>query len=113
MLVLRFCHKTGGVRLGANCSKYWYPGIPAKLSVALLTAFYEVLTTMASGALLAAVLLALGPPHSFGAEGWQPMYLGLLLLAVCGLPLLPGVFNRVVALMARRFQSVQGHAPRR
>jgi len=86
-------------------------GPEVKLSVALITTFYEVLTTMASGALLAAVLFTVQPPHLLeGGEGdaWTPVFAGLLLLAVCVVPLLPGVFNRVVGLLARRFRNVEG-----
>jgi glycosyltransferase 2 family protein len=77
-------------------------GPEVKLSIALIATFYEVLTTMASGALLAAVLFTLWPPRLFG--DWNPAWLGLLLLTACGLPILPGVFNRVVSLLARRLR---------
>jgi hypothetical protein len=79
------------------------PGV--RLGVAIITAFYEVLTTMASGALLAAVLFALQAPAASGL-GLHPVVVGVLLLALLGIPLLPGVFNRLVARLAARFQTV-------
>jgi glycosyltransferase 2 family protein len=84
-------------------------GPDVKLSIALIATFYEVLTTMASGALLAAVLFAVYEPRLL--EGaWHPALLGLLLLAMCGLPLMPGVFNRVVGVLAKRFRKIEGFA---
>jgi uncharacterized membrane protein YbhN (UPF0104 family) len=65
--------------------------------VAVLTAVYEVLTTMASGALVAAALLAW---QGGGDSGTVWRVLGLLVLA--GVPILPGVFNRVVERLAAR-----------
>jgi hypothetical protein len=81
-------------------------GPDTRLGVAVIATFYEVLTTMASGALLAAVLLMLHPPVLLG-DTVHPAWLGLLLLVVCGVPLLPGVFNRIVARLAGRFQNVE------
>lgn len=78
-----------------------------KFGVAIITAFYEVLTTMASGALVAALLFTLWPPQVAEELDLDPVFLGLLLLAVAGLPLLPAVFNRLVQGLAQRFQSVQ------
>jgi uncharacterized membrane protein YbhN (UPF0104 family) len=75
-----------------------------KLGVAIIAAFYEVLTTMASGALLAALLFTAYPPTIPGLD-WNPVLLGLLLSPVC-IPLLPGVFNRLVRGLATRFQKV-------
>jgi uncharacterized membrane protein YbhN (UPF0104 family) len=77
-----------------------------KFGVAIITAFYEVLTTMASGALVAALLFTLWPPR-FGGLDWDPVFLGLLLVVAAGIPLLPGVFNRLVRGLARRFQHVE------
>jgi glycosyltransferase 2 family protein len=82
-------------------------GPEVKLSVALVATFYEVLTTMASGALLAAVVFAIQQPRLLGGN-WNPVLLGVVLLAVCGVPLLPGVFNRVVRLLAGRFRNIEG-----
>jgi glycosyltransferase 2 family protein len=81
-------------------------GPDVKLGVALIATFYEVLTMMAAGALLAAVLLALDPPALLSATV-DPHWLGLFLAAVCGIPLLPAVFNRLVARLAKRFQRVE------
>jgi uncharacterized membrane protein YbhN (UPF0104 family) len=67
-----------------------------RASVAVLTAVYETLTTMAAGALLAAILLL----FQDGDEGLLWKALGLLALA--GVPILPGVFNRVVERLTRR-----------
>jgi len=84
------------------------------LGLATLTAFYEVLTTMAAGSLLAACLFAVfgegagpglttdalhsllwleAPPEGVG-RGTAVM-LALLLASATGLPLLPALFNRV------------------
>jgi uncharacterized membrane protein YbhN (UPF0104 family) len=81
-------------------------GPDVKLGVALIATFYEVLTMMASGALVAAVLFVVEPPALLG-DTWNPAVVGVSLLAVCGVPLLPGVFNRVVGRLAGRFQSVE------
>jgi uncharacterized membrane protein YbhN (UPF0104 family) len=65
---------------------------------AALTAAYETLTTMAAGALLAAVLFtfqAAADPTLF----WK----ALGLLAVAGVPLIPGVFNFLVRRSSARF----------
>jgi uncharacterized membrane protein YbhN (UPF0104 family) len=68
--------------------------------VAALTATYETLSTMASGALLAAVLVAW---QAGGDENMIWRALGLLALA--GIPILPGVFNRTIARLAARFSA--------
>ena len=65
------------------------PGVATP--VAVLTIVYESLTTLTSGALLAAVLLPwLGGDQP--GKGWQA--LGLLLLV--GIPLFPALFNRLI-----------------
>lgn len=66
---------------------------------AAVTGAYETLTSMASGALLAAALLLL---ELGGDRGLLWPALGLLALA--GIPILPGVFNFLVARVSRRFQ---------
>jgi hypothetical protein len=84
------------------------------LGLATLTSFYEVLTTMAAGALLAAVLFAVfgegagpglteeplrklvwleAPPEGVGRDA--AVALALLLSAATGLPLVPVILNRV------------------
>jgi uncharacterized membrane protein YbhN (UPF0104 family) len=80
-------------------------GPDVRFGVAILATFYEVLTTMAAGALVAAVVFVVDPPEVPGMA-WPPLLTGLALLALCGVPLLPGVFNRVVGRLARRFASV-------
>jgi uncharacterized membrane protein YbhN (UPF0104 family) len=65
---------------------------------AALTATYETLTLMASGAVLAVVLFALqAAEHAH--MGWK----ALGLLALAGIPILPGVFNPLVRRLARPF----------
>jgi uncharacterized membrane protein YbhN (UPF0104 family) len=78
----------------------------ARPGVAALTGAYETLTTMASGALLAAVLLAVRPDGD-PTRLWQ----ALALLVVAGVPIVPAVFNRLVARLTRRFGG--GAAPPR
>src|SRR5205823_2366687 len=65
---------------------------------AALTAAYETLTTMAAGALIAAAVIPwlLAGQESLGAQA-----IGLLVLAT--MPILPGVFNAVIARIARPF----------
>lgn len=75
-------------------------GVP--MGLAIFTAFYEVLTTMATGALLACAVFLVFPPDLPGLD-WHPVYTGLLLLALLGAPLLPGVFNFLLARLARKF----------
>lgn len=77
-----------------------------RFGVAVLSAFYEVLTTMAAGALLAAVLFVLDPSRQ-GTLDVNPVVIGLVLLPLLGVPLLPAVFNRLVQRLARRFQKVE------
>lgn len=70
----------------------------ARAGVSVLTAVYETLTTMAAGALIAAILL---PLLSTGdaSLGWK----ALGLLAIAGIPILPGVFNWLAKRAARPF----------
>src|SRR5262245_4837877 len=99
-------------------------GAGVRLGVAVLSTFYEVLVTMTAGALLAAVVYACQIKNLFAplnVEGaWQiwshgtteltavdPRWgalLALLLLAPCGLPLIPAIFNRLVARLTQRFR---------
>ncbi len=73
-------------------------GPDVRPSVAAMTAVYETLTTMAMGALLAAVLLTWLAADS-GTYVWQ----ALGLLALAGIPILPGVFNFLVRRSAAPF----------
>lgn len=67
--------------------------------VAALTVVYEALTTLASASILGGLVL-----------GWEDMMQGDLgwktwgLVALVGLPLLPGVFNRLVDRSTRRWR---------
>jgi len=81
-------------------------GPRVRLGVAIVSAFYEVLTTMAAGALLTAVVFTFQPPQVDGLT-WSPVYTGVLLLGFAGIPVLPGLFNRVVGRLAKRFQSLE------
>jgi uncharacterized membrane protein YbhN (UPF0104 family) len=82
-------------------------GVP--VGVAALTAVYETLTTMAAGALLAAVVLA----WQLAAEGQPQFWLALGLLALAGIPILPGIFNPVVRRLSAPFvKSDVGLLPR-
>ena len=74
------------------------PGV--RLGVAGLTVVYESLTTLASGVLLGLVLLAFDSRRE-GPLGWR----GLALLALVGVLLLPGVFNRLAERATRPFRS--------
>jgi hypothetical protein len=99
-------------------------GVPGGL--ATLTAFYEVLVTMASGLIVAAILFAvfplaadvglnLGPLQQLAAhaviERNIPVVLALLLLMPVLTPLLPPVFNRVVHRVSLPFREKDTPAP--
>jgi hypothetical protein len=71
-----------------------------RFGVAVVTIVYEALTTIASGVLLALVLVATGV-YVRPVSGWRTP----ALLAVLGCLLLPGVFNRLVAWAARPFRT--------
>jgi len=81
-------------------------GPSVRFSVAIVTGFIEVLTTMAAGALCAAALFSVEAPRAAGLP-YHPVLIGVVLLGLCGLPLLPGVFNLLVGRLARRFQAVE------
>lgn len=68
-----------------------------RTGVAAITATYETLTTIAAGAIVAAVLF---PFLGGDSNNW---WKALALLAVAGIPILPGVFNRLAARVARPF----------
>jgi len=80
-------------------------GVP--LGLAILTSFYEVLTTMATGALVAICIFLLIPPQVTGL-GWHPLYTALLLVGLLGAPLLPGVFNFLLRRLSNRFPGIVG-----
>lgn len=81
-------------------------GPDVRIGVAIITAFYEVLTTMATGALIAALVFLFEPPQVAGLD-WHPLLTGLLLLGLCGLPLLPVVFNFLTERTAARFPQAE------
>ncbi|MSU78063.1 MAG: flippase-like domain-containing protein [Gemmataceae bacterium] len=86
-------------------------GIP--YGVSLIVSFYEVLTAMASGALVAAIVFVFDPPtipeglQAYIPADWHPAWFGVGLLAVCGLPLLPGVFNFIIAKMTAKLSTME------
>jgi uncharacterized membrane protein YbhN (UPF0104 family) len=106
------------------------PGVHA--GVAGMAAFYEVLTTMAAGALLAALLfLFMGPNTTSGLDFSalrNLLTMGhpddgvldrnvLVLLAVCvlvplGLPIVPPIFNRLVHHLSLPFREATAVPPR-
>jgi uncharacterized membrane protein YbhN (UPF0104 family) len=71
-----------------------------RAGVAALTGAYETLTTMASGALFAAIVLLAQPEPDV-----KQILIALLLLVLAGVPIAPWVFNRVVARLAARFNT--------
>ncbi len=83
-------------------------GPNVRVGPAIVTSFYEVLTTMATGALLAAIVFIIYPPH-IGDLPWHPVFTVLLLLGLLGIPLLPGVFNLLMARLARRIPAVNAY----
>ena len=86
-------------------------GIP--YGVSLIVSFYEVLTAMASGALVATIVFVFDPPtipeklQEYIPADWHPAWFGVGLLALCGLPLLPGVFNFIIAKMTAKLSTVE------
>ncbi len=75
-----------------------------RAGVSIIASFYEVLTTMAAGSLLAAMVYAFDPPRIPGLEDLPPYLTLSLLLAVCLIPLMPGIFNLVVGRLASKFK---------
>ncbi len=69
------------------------------MGTAIIFAFYEVLTTMAAGSLIAAIGFMFPAPQASRLP-WHPMFTGLVLLGLCGLPLMPWVFNFLTTRMA-------------
>jgi uncharacterized membrane protein YbhN (UPF0104 family) len=79
-------------------------GVPYGVSIIL--SFYEVLTMMAAGGIVAAVIYALEPPGDLDL-GLHPVAIGAILIGMCGVPLLPAVFNFIVGKLSARIQAVQ------
>jgi uncharacterized membrane protein YbhN (UPF0104 family) len=67
---------------------------------AALTGTYEILATMASGSLLAAIVLILQ-----ASDNRLLLWQALGLLALAGVPIIPGVFQPVVRRIAARFKA--------
>jgi uncharacterized membrane protein YbhN (UPF0104 family) len=101
------------------------------LGVATLTTFYEVLTTMAAGALVATLLFPLVGTAAAGAPHWDTLrrlarleappegvptaaaeLLSALLLLATGMPLLPPVFNRLAHHLSLPFRGREVVLPR-
>ncbi len=98
-------------------------GAGVRLGVAGVTSLYEVLTTMAAGALLAVIIFAVDAPDTLPPGDWSGLrklftqqtpdpagvdrkvlvVLALGMLAVVGLPIIPFVFNRLI----RRLRSLK------
>ena len=79
-------------------------GVP--YGVSIIVSFYEVFTGMAAGGIVAALVYMVEPPGELNI-GWHPVWIGLVLIGACGIPLLPGVFNFVIAKLTARIQAVQ------
>jgi uncharacterized membrane protein YbhN (UPF0104 family) len=76
-----------------------------RTGVAAITATYETLTTIAAGAIVAAILFPLLESEK-STMGWK----ALGLLAIAGIPILPGVFNRLAARIAKPFLAADAQA---
>ena len=79
-------------------------GIPYGVSV--IASFYEVFTGMAAAAIVAAVIYAIEPPGDLEL-GLHPLALGAVLIGLCGIPLLLGVFNFVIAKLTAKIQVIE------
>ncbi len=86
-------------------------GVPYGVSIIL--SFYEVLTVMAAAGIVAALVYLVDPPagstellRDLGVNV-HPSWLGLILVAMCGIPLLPGVFNFVITKLTSKLQAVE------
>jgi glycosyltransferase 2 family protein len=85
-------------------------GVPYGVSV--IVSFYEVFTGMAAGAFVAALIYLVGPPDLGDRSRtenltWHPVWTGVILIGICGLPLLPGVFNFLIARLTARIQAIE------
>jgi glycosyltransferase 2 family protein len=85
------------VGLGMRAKLLTGPGV--RPGVAVLTVVYESLTTIAAGVLLGLLVFAFRSPDQ-PALGWR----ALALLAVVGVLLCPGVFNRLAERTTRPFR---------
>ena len=79
-------------------------GVP--YGVSIIATFYEVFTGMAAGAIVAALVYMVELPGEVQLT-IHPFWLGLGLIAVCGVPLLPRVFNLLIAKLTAKIAAVQ------
>jgi uncharacterized membrane protein YbhN (UPF0104 family) len=105
-------------------------GAGVRLAVAVLTTFYEVLTTMAAGVLVAGVLYTVLGTGRGGADDFsrlwrtlwqqpqdatlgrgQAVLLAVALLALTALPLQPAFFNRLARRLLLPFRQSTAHIP--
>ena len=84
-------------------------GPAVRLGPAILTAFYEVLTTMATGAFLAALIFLIQPPEVRGLA-WNPFLTGLVLLVLLAVPLWPAIFNRLIRVLAQGLDKTEAYS---
>ena len=79
-------------------------GVP--YGVSIIASFYEVFTGMAAAAIVAAGIYAIEPPGDLNL-GLHPLALGAVLIGLCGIPLLPAVFNFVIAKLTAKIQVIE------
>ena len=79
------------------------------LGLAIVTSLYEVLTTMAAGALVASIAFFLQPPPKLAIEinpeliiEIDPAMAAPVFFILCVIPLLPVLFNRIVRRFANK-----------
>ena len=100
--------KTLALLLRANLTNPY--GVPYGVSIIL--SFYEVLTGMTAGGLMAALIFVIDPPTLseplivFGVD-LHLQWMAIGLVALCGVPLLPGVFDFIIARMTSRIQAIE------
>ncbi len=70
----------------------------ARPGIAVLAAIYETLTLMACGSMLAVILLPV-----LAKDQGKLIWSVLALLAVAGIPIIPGVFNQIVKRLGGKF----------
>ncbi len=80
-------------------------GVPYGVSV--ISTIYEVFTGMAAGAMIACLVFVIDPPALVAGFKLHPALMGSVLIALCGIPLMPGVFNFVIARLTARIQALE------